>query len=272
MEADMGKTIKEVFKLEFEPVATVFTEEVPHKALAFAEGKRGCIMSLFASAAKGKTAAVTAETCGCPGGSFGMGYNEYADVFPGGEDCFCHFLSSGNAGYDKGEAVAAGMRGRAPEAFVAEFIHGERYIRTPELVKDFIEETGFRRKTGVTLFMPLTGALENGYEPVSVAVVCNAAQLSGLVILCNYFRRGIENVASPYAAGCQSIGMLTYNEGEKENPRGIIGLFDITSRKTVIKSLGKDVLTFSVPYGLYQEMEENIEGSFLEKSPWTDII
>lgn len=265
--------LKSVLKLEFEPVATVFTDDIPAGALSITEGKRGCLMSLFAAAAKGKIAAVTNASCGCAGGSVGMGYDGYGETFPGGEDCFCRFLSSGNSGSGKGEAVAEVMRGKAPDAFIEEFLHGERYIENPDLVEDFISYVRVEKKTDqATLFMPLSKALNSGYTPFSVAIVCNPAQLSALVILCNYFRMGIENVAAPYAAGCQSIGVLTYKEAEKENPRGIIGLFDITSRKTVAKSLGENVLTFSVPYSLYKEMEENISGSFLEKAPWTDII
>jgi uncharacterized protein (DUF169 family) len=270
----MMRTLKSMLNMTYEPVATLWADEVPEGAVSFGEGKRGCVMSLFASAAKGRTGAVCSKTSGCPGGGVGMGYgNHYENVFPGGQDCFCHFLSAGNSGFPMGEAVAGHMKGKAPEAFVEEFLHGERYVKTPELVKNFIQEVGIiDLGEKVTVFKPLSDALAAGETPVTVTFVCTPAQLSALVILCNYFREGIENVASPYVAGCQSIGVVTYREIDKENPRGIIGLFDLTARKTVLKSLGADIMTFSVPYGLYQKIEENAEGSFLEKSPWKDIM
>jgi len=40
-----------------------------------------------------------------------------------------------------------------------------------------------------------------------------------------------ENVIIPYAAGCQTIGILPYREAENENPRAVIGLTDITATK-----------------------------------------
>ena len=34
------------------------------------------------------------------------------------------------------------------------------------------------------------------------------------------------------------------------------------------KQLGKDVMTFAVPYKMFQEMEANVEESFLGKEHW----
>ena len=270
----MKKRLQDALKLEFPPVATLWMDEAPDEALAFADGKRGCLMSLFAAAAKGKIAALGKKNVGCPGGGVGMCYgNYYAENFPGGVDCFSRFLSNGNQGYPKGEAIAEQMQGHAPDTFIEEFLHGERYMKSPEIVVDFIDKVGIMDLgEKQTVFMPLPMAEERKLKPATVTIICNASQLSALIILCNYFRRGIENVAAPYVAGCQSIGAVTYSEMESLSPRGIIGLVDITARKTIKNSLGADKLTFSVPYPLFREMEENIAGSFLEKSPWLEII
>ncbi len=270
----MKTRIKDALNLDFEPVATLWLDDAPGDALSFSPGKRGCLMSLFATTATtGKIACLNNDTVGCPGGGVGLGYgNHYADNFPGGEDCFCHFLSSGNTGFPKGEQIAGNMAGMAPEAFLHEYLHGERYMKSPDLVKDFIFRVGIMDiDKKYTVFMPLAMAEQQPAEPVTVSIVCNAAQLSALVILCNYFRKGIENVAIPYVAGCQSIGVMTYHEIDNPAPRGIVGMLDLTARKTVLHRLGRGKLTFSVPYKLFREMEENIPGSFLEKSPWLDL-
>jgi hypothetical protein len=56
-------------------------------------------------------------------------------------------------------------------------------------------------------------------------------------------------------------------EAEKDNPRGIIGFFDISQRKQV----DRETLTFTVTYKMFQEMEANITGSFLEMPAWRKL-
>lgn len=67
------------------------------------------------------------------------------------------------------------------------------------------------------------------------------------------------------------MGVCTYAESGSENPRAVIGLTDIMAREAVRKQLGKDKLTFSVPFSLYREMEANVPGSFLEKDEWKEL-
>ena len=73
------------------------------------------------------------------------------------------------------------------------------------------------------------------------------------------------------AAGCQAMGVCTYEEGRKDHPRAVVGLTDLSARHAVRTTLGKDVLTFSVPFTLYQEMEHNVPGSFLELDLWKEL-
>ena len=92
----MDSKIAAALNLKYEPVAVLRAGEKPEKALQFKQGRWGCVMFMFANAARGKTAAFDAKTYGCWGGGVGLGFgNAYLD-FPGGVDCFAHFLSSGN--------------------------------------------------------------------------------------------------------------------------------------------------------------------------------
>jgi len=43
------------------------------------------------------------------------------------------------------------------------------------------------------------------------------------------------------------------------------------TRRAVLPTLGKDVLTFSVPFALCREMEKNVPGSFLELDLWKEL-
>jgi len=38
---------------------------------------------------------------------------------------------------------------------------------------------------------------------------------------------------------------------------------------SVRDKVAKDILSFAVPYKMFREMENNVEGSFLEQEPWT---
>ncbi len=92
--------------------------------------------------------------------------------------------------------------------------------------------------------------------------------MSALVVLANYGRRGSENVIVPFAAGCQSTCWLPWNEAKQENPRAVIGMMDIGEARRVMDA---DLLTFSVPYAMFKELEDNAPGSFLDKTEWCKL-
>lgn len=96
----------------------------------------------------------------------------------------------------------------------------------------------------------------------------NNDQLSALTVLANYYRPGIENVLMPFCSGCQSIFLIPYAETKKENPKAVVGLTDIT----VCPMVEPDMLSFSVPYKMFLNMEENTSGSFLEKTMWHRVL
>ena len=89
-------------------------------------------------------------------------------------------------------------------------------------------------------------------------------------MLANYGRKSNDNVTIPFAAGCQSIGIIPYRECSSENPKTVIGLVDISARNN-IRQMGKDLMTFTVPFKMFNEMEGNIEGSFLQKESWKEL-
>jgi hypothetical protein len=47
----------------------------------------------------------------------------------------------------------------------------------------------------------------------------------------------------------------------------VIGFFDISKRSAV----DRETLTFTVPFGMFQEMEASVEGSFLETHAWQKL-
>jgi len=267
----MKSAIAAAINLGIEPVALLLTDEKPEGAVQFEPGKWGCVLSMFGAAAtKGRTAVFDRETYGCFGGGLGLGFGNAYLKFPGGEEGFCNFLSSGNEGSEQGRKIGAGMRaGGARAEFVHHFLHGERYKKSPELVRAFIEALPITDiPTKYAAFVPLRSVDPASQQPESVTFLVTADQLSALTVFANYDRPGLENVAIPYAAACQVIGIFSYREARAAHPRCVVGLTDLSARQFLRAQVGKDVVSFTIPFQRFLEMEANIEGSFLEQEPW----
>ena len=268
----MESKIAKALGLKYNPVAVVLADDKPENALQFKKGKWGCVMFLFANAARGRTAAFDAETYGCWGGGVGLGFGNAYEKFPGGVGCFTRFLSSGNNRWDKGKQIAQGLAGAAGKEFADDFLQGERYVKDPGLVEQWIEELPIMEiESRYVLFEPLSQIVPEKRQPETVVLTVDADQLSALVILANYARRGMENVSIPWAAGCQTIGIIPWREARSEHPRAVVGLTDISARKNVRKLLGSEYLTFAVPWRMFMEMEDQVEGSFLQRPTWLSL-
>ncbi len=235
----MESLLVKKLNLQYEPVAILLSNEKPEGALQGKEGQWSCIIPLFLAAAKGKTAVFERKTTCCLGGKKGLGFGQFPN-YPGGIE---YFLSTGKSGV----------------------FEGEGYKKTPELGKEFVE---YLPLTDVpyeyVIFKPLAQVDTDKEKPEVIVFYVNNDQLSALAVLANYYRPGNENVVMPFSSGCQSIFLLPYGEGQKENPRAVVGLTDITVRPMVNPAM----LSFSMPYTMFLEMEENITGSFLEKPLW----
>jgi uncharacterized protein (DUF169 family) len=194
--------------LKYSAVAVLWTDEKPEGAREFKEGKWGCVMWMLAGAAKGKTAVFSEETYGCWGGGVGLGFGNQYLKFPGGTACFNYFLSTGNDQWDQGKAVAKQIEGFMTKDSLEDFREGERYLKTPELVEDFVKNLPIMEPPArYTLFKPLGQVDREKEAPEIIVFLATPDQLSALVILANYGRKGNENVIIPYAAGCQTIGI-----------------------------------------------------------------
>ncbi len=237
-----SRLVKEL-SLRYEPVAVLLSNEKPAGALQSKEGQWSCIIPLFIAAAKGKTAVFERKTTVCLGGKKGLGFGQFPN-YPGGIE---YFLSAGKSGQ----------------------FEGEGYKKDAELGAEYVEclpliDIPYQ----YVIFKPLS-QLDTAKEiPELIVFYVNNDQLSALTVLANYYRPGNENVTIPFGSGCQSIFLLPYGEAQKENPRAVVGLTDITVRPMVEANM----LSFSVPYNMFLNMEENVEGSFLTKHAWHKVM
>lgn len=270
----MESTIAKAIQLKYQPVALLWSDEKPADAMQFAEGKWGCVMWLAVHAAKGKTAVADKKTFGCFGGGVGLGFGNQYKNFPGGEKGFCHFLSSGNAGRPGGLEIAEKIKPFMTRESHDNFLHGERYIKTPDRVEGFIRALPLTEiPSRYVVFRPLCDVDPAKEKPQTVIFFVNPDQLSALTVLANYGRFDNENVIMPFAAGCQTIGIHPYQEAESKQPRAVVGLTDLSARMYVRKQMGDPhFMTFSVPFALFEEMEQNVSGSFLERHTWQSLI
>jgi len=264
--------IANALKMVLNPVAIIWSNKKPENALQFKEGKWGCVMWLFANATKGKTAVFDRKTYGCWGGGVGLGFgNKYFD-FPGGIECFYYFLSSGNKNWEKGKKVAEKIKPYITEEFFDDFLEGERYLKTPEIVKKFVENLPIMDVLSkYIIFKPLKEVNPHEEKPILIVFPVNPHQLSALIVLANYGRESFNNVIIPWAAGCQTIGICAYKECYSKPQKAVVGLTDLSARKNVRKQLGDNIFTFAIPFEMFLEMEENVESSFLYRNVWKHL-
>jgi len=274
MRKNMESAIAKAIQLKYQPVALMWSDEKPADAMQFAEGKWGCVMWLIVHAAKGKPAVADKKTFGCFGGGVGLGFGNQYKNFPGGEEGFCHFLSSGNAGRKDGMDVAEKIKPFMTKESYDNFLNGERYIKSPDKVEKFIRALPLTEiPSTYVVLKPLSDVNFTKEEPRTIIFFVNPDQLSALTVLANYGRGDNENVIMPYAAGCQTIGIYPYRESQSKNPRAVVGLTDLSARVYVRKQLGDPhFMTFAVPFSLYKEMEKNVPGSFLERHTWQSLL
>lgn len=255
----MQSKIARAIEMSYSPVAVIWTDEKPEGALQFKEGTRACVVAMLTAAARGKTAVFDRKTFGCPGGGTGLGFGNQYVYFPGGIE---YFLSTGNPEFCQTE-MGKNIASRMPH-----LEHGERYFKNPETARKFVDSLPMRDvPTEYIVLKPLEEVKENE-KPKVVVFLVKPDQLSALVVLANYGRGANNNVIAPMGAGCHTFGLFPYSEDENEIPRAVIGMFDISARPKV----DKDILSFSVPFRMFEEMEDNVEGSFLEQEPWLKVV
>ena len=241
----MCSPISPAIKLKHFPVAMILTDDKPENAIHFTEGVWSCVIAMLSAAAGGKTAVFDRKTVGCQGGSIGLGFCDQFTGPPGGIE---FFLSTG-----RGEG----------------FPDGEGYKKTPELAKSFVENLPTTIiPTEYMVFTPLNEVDAAKQTPTLVSVLCNPDQLSALVVLANYGRPTSDNVIVEHGAGCHTVFLLPYRESLQERQRAVIGLTDITVRPIV----DKELLSFTAPWDMWLEMEENVSGSFLDKKDWRKVM
>jgi hypothetical protein len=52
----------------------------------------------------------------------------------------------------------------------------------------------------------------------------------------------------------------------------VVGLVDLSARKNLRRQLEKDLMSLSVTAGMFQRTAANVEGSFLGRETWKNLL
>jgi uncharacterized protein (DUF169 family) len=246
---ELAQKFKTVFKLDYPPIAFFYTDDPPIEAY---NPKRKsiknipCIIQLLNGVKSGRTLVLGKSSRNlCPGG---LAYLGFRKIMQGLEN----FLSTGVPGPKEGEII----------------MEGERFAKTPELAKQFLDKIPFRKSPAdYAVFMPLDQVNPKQYEPDLVIFYVKNDQLAGLNQLANFdtLNRTILGIGS----ACSTIITEPFAEVENNNePRPVLGLLsDILARRHV----KHDEVSFTVGYKKLIQMYNNIELSFLKLEAWNTI-
>jgi len=220
------------------PITFYYTSENGGAEWAKIPKGHSCLIAELARVRKGKPVVYNEAALTCGGAKRYLGYT--ATMRPG----FNYFLSCGN-----------------------EKIEGERYLRTPEQVDEFMKNYTKMGVADQNIVFKRWDKLEESDNPEVVIFFAKPDVLSGLFTLANFDQDEPNGTITPFGAGCGSIVYYPYMESKTKRQRAVIGMFDPSARPGV----PANVLTFAVPMKRFEKMVGYMEESFLITKTWTVI-
>jgi uncharacterized protein (DUF169 family) len=196
---------------------------------------RSCFICELAKVRNGMSVVYNSERIMCGGAKRNLGYTE--KMRPG----FEYFLSCGN-----------------------NVMEGERYLRTPVQVKEFMKNQQILPIEGKNIVLKRWDNLDEKDEPEVVIFFATPDVLSGLFTLANFDQTEPNGTFTPFGAGCGSIVYYPFRESKSERQRAVIGMFDPSARPCV----PENVLTFAVPMKRFEKLIGYMEESFLITGSW----
>jgi uncharacterized protein (DUF169 family) len=221
------------------PIAYYYADQVREEDLAETVNLDRCLIGNLKRVQDGYAFVYDVHTPGCSGGKRYTGFSKTL------RRKFEYFLSCGIPGE----------------------LEGERYKKSPQLVKEYLENHPAFEAPGKYLVFKRLDKLAQEEKPLAVIFFATPDVLSGLFTLANYDRADPYGVICPMGSGCSSIINQPYLEAQSENPRCILGMFDVSARPCVPE--GK--LTFTIPMQRFEQMVANMEESFLKTHSW-DLV
>jgi len=203
------------------------------------ETERMCMISQLNIVRRGKNLAFTKDTVICQGG---LRYSGFRMAM---RPNFRYFLSCGIPGK----------------------LEGERYKKTPEIVDEAMKEQSDIPSPGNYLVFKRLDKVEIDEVPEAVIFYATPDILAGLFALANFRLAQPLGVIAPFSAGCGSIIGYPLRENRNEQPRAVLGMFDVSARPHVEEG----ILSFTMPKKKFHEMVEDMDESFLITKSWAQV-
>jgi uncharacterized protein (DUF169 family) len=221
------------------PISFYYTDNPGDSTIVPSKGKWNCLICELQKVMAGQSLAFSSESLKCGGAKRYLGF---ADRM---RPNFEYFLSCG----------------------IENEMEGERYIRTPQLVRELMEkQKKLAIKEKYIVFKRWDNLVEND-NPDVVIFFATPDILSGLFTLANFDQSEPNSTITPFGAGCGSIVYYPFIEKGSQRPRAVIGMFDVSARKCVQEG----VLTFSVPMIKFTKMISYMDESFLITDSWKKV-
>jgi uncharacterized protein (DUF169 family) len=221
------------------PLGFFYTDQLNKEDLEASRVEDRCLIGNLKRVREGYPFVYQRNTSGCSGGKRYTGFSQKL------RPKFEYFLSYGIPGE----------------------MEGERYKKNPELVKHFLEIIPPFKAPGNYLVFKRLDRLDMSEQPLAVIFFARPDVLAGLFTLANYDRADLYAVITPMGSGCASIINYPLLEARSDDPRCVLGMFDVSARPHV----PGDVLTFTVPWQRFEQMVLNLDESFLTTGSWSAV-
>ena len=158
-----------------------------------------------------------------------------------------------------------------PECERSEMKHkgsGKSLFKTPEIALKQMEAIkDYGDGSDVIVFQDLDVAESQG-RPIEVVVfLTDPTRITALMQLAAFSKETPgPSVIMPTGHACQQIYAIPRAEGESDDPHAVLGMADMYARRYI----GKDQMSFAVPYKLYRRMVSDIDDSFLMKEKFIE--
>jgi Uncharacterised ArCR, COG2043 len=221
------------------PICAFYSDRVREEDVRESAIEQRCLIGNLNRVREGFPFAYDAKTPGCAGGKRYGGFSQ--TLRPN----FEYFLSCGIPGK----------------------VEGERYKKTPDLVKAYLESHPPFRAPGKHLVFKRWDKMTAEEQPQIVIFFAAPDVLAGLFTLANYDRADPYGVVAPMGSGCASILQYPLEEANSAHPRCVLGMFDVSARPHVPVS----TLTFAAPMRRIEQMALNMDESFLITASWQAV-
>ncbi len=268
----MESSIAQNLRPEFEPVAVVWSDTIPDRAIQFRKGRFGCVLHLFAAASKrGRIAGGNRESIVCAGGRAALGFAMDLDATDELLDRYSAVFSKGIRSTKYREAYQVHMDS-APQSRRDLYEFGERRHGNQEMAKQWILNGLPRCEVPheYVVFKPLSRT-DPDENLRAVIFLVSPVELAGLVTLAGSTMPGTDIIQAAQGPDCAGITAFPCAQADRAEPRAVLGMLGVDGREVMRKRFRDDILTLALPAPLFGRMEEEAADCVFQTPAWRGL-